>query len=94
MKRWMLLAGLWVMLLGMAGGALAAEAALSVRRADGVGGEVCMWEKSNGKKYLFLPAYMHDQPLTVEFSGVSAVFLGGRSWKTARRPAAFRMARR
>ena len=48
MKRWLKAMGILVMLLCMASGALAAQAELSVHRADGVGGEVCMWEKSNG----------------------------------------------
>lgn len=76
MKRWLALVSIWVMLLCVTGSALAAQTELSVRRADGVGGEVRMWEKSNGKKYLFLPAYMHDQALVLDFSGVSSVFLG------------------
>ena len=76
MKRWLKAMGILVMLLCMASSALAAQGELSVHRADGVGGEVCMWEKSNGKKYLFLPAYMHDQALVLEFSGISSVFIG------------------
>ena len=76
MKRWLNAMGILAMLLCMASGALAAQAELSVHRADGVGGEVRMWEKSNGKKYLFLPAYMHDQALVLDFSGVSSVFIG------------------
>lgn len=76
MKRWLNASGVFFLMLCMASGALAAQAKLSVHRADGVGGEVCMWEKSNGKKYLFLPAYMHDQALVLDFSGVSSVSIG------------------
>ncbi len=75
MKRWLTMVGIWAVLLCMACGALAAE--LSVHRADGVGGNVFMWKKSNGKKYLFLPAYMHDQMLVIDFSGVGSVSIGG-----------------
>ena len=75
MKRWLTMVGVWAVLLCMACGALAAE--LSVHRADGVGDSVFMWEKSNGKKYLFLPAYMHDQMLVIDFSGVGSVSIGG-----------------
>lgn len=78
MKRWLKLAGIWAVLLCMASGALAAQAELSVRRADGVGGEVRMWEKSNGKKYLFLPAHMHGRPLVLDFDGVNSVLIGDR----------------
>ena len=43
MKRWLKAMGILVMLLCMASSALAAQGELSVHRADGVGGEVCMW---------------------------------------------------
>ncbi|MGN0775553.1 MAG: CotH kinase family protein [Candidatus Ventricola sp.] len=76
MKRWLTMVGVWVMVLCMASSALAARADLSVQRADGVGEKVCMWEKNNGNKYLFLPAYMRDQELIIDFSGVSSVLIG------------------
>ncbi len=53
-----------------------AEESLSVRRADGVGGEVAMWEKSNGQKYLFLPAYMEGETLEIRYDGLDSVCLG------------------
>lgn len=53
-----------------------AAQALSVRRADGVGGEVQVWEKSNGALYLFLSAYMQNQTLTLSCGDASGVRVG------------------
>ncbi len=64
------------LLLVVAPVAQASEPTLCVCRADGVGEAVCMWEKSDGKWYLFLPAYMRDQPLTLTYDGVRCVYLG------------------
>lgn len=69
-KQWMLLLTL-MLLLCIAPAALGAQ--ITVRRADGVGGSVNMWERSSSKKYLFLPAYMHDQPLEITYSGTRSV---------------------
>ena len=54
----------------------ALAATISVRRADGVGSSVDMWERSSNKKYLFLPAYMHGQPLEITYSGTRSVSIG------------------
>ena len=51
--------------------------ALSVRRADGVGGSVAVWTREKGKSYLFLPAYMQGQALLVSYDGERSVRLGG-----------------
>lgn len=76
MKRWMrLAAGLLGMMCALVPAARAEES-LSVRRADGVGGEVAMWEKSNGQKYLFLPAYMEGETLEIRYDGLDSVCLG------------------
>ena len=77
MKRWIkalvFCAMVWLSLFSCA---LASELQLSVRRADGVGGSVSMWEKSSTQYYLFLPSYMLDQQLEITFSGASSVKLG------------------
>lgn len=66
MRLWvrMLSAGICLLLLG--GVAQAETLTVSVRRADGAGEAVSVWKHdSSGKNYLFLPAYMKDQALTV-----------------------------
>ena len=54
----------------------AAALEMQVSRADGVGQAVSVWEKSNGQKYLFLPAYMEGQSLTLEYSDADSVKAG------------------
>lgn len=73
MKR-MLVFLLTALFVGIASCAAAFE--MQVSRADGVGMAVSVWEKSNGQKYLFLPAYMEGQSLTLEYSGVDSVKAG------------------
>ena len=65
-----------LMLLCMAAGSAQAQERLSVRRADGIGESVSMWEKSNGQKYLFLPAYMEGQTLVLHYEDIDSVRLG------------------
>ncbi len=60
----------------LSGAACAQAMELSVSRADGVGQTVSVWEKSDGQHYLFLPAYMEDQPLVLTYAGVSNVRMG------------------
>jgi len=50
-------AGVFVLLALMCAASCALAVQISVRRADGVGSSVNMWERSSNKKYLFLPAY-------------------------------------
>ena len=76
MKR-MLVFLLTALFVGIASCAAAFE--MQVSRADGVGMAVSVWEKSNGQKYLFLPAYMEGQSLTLEYSGVDSVKAGEMS---------------
>ena len=67
----------WAFLLAallLFGGAVCAQALeMQVSRADGIGAPVKVWEKSDGQKYLFLPAYMADQTLVLEYSGADSV---------------------
>ena len=49
---------------------------LTVRRADGVGGEVGLFTGTNYKTYLFLPAYMKGQELALDFEGYTAALVG------------------
>lgn len=74
MKRTLVCLLMAVLFLCGASCALAFE--MQVSRADGVGMPVSMWEKSNGQKYLFLPAYMDGQMLTLEYAGTDSVKLG------------------
>ena len=53
--------------------------ALSVRRADGVGGSVGVWTREKGKSYLFLPAYMQGQTLLVCYDGERSALVGGET---------------
>lgn len=50
--------------------------ALSVRRADGVGESVDMWQREGGQRYLFLPAYMRGQTLELTYEGAKTVRMG------------------
>lgn len=56
--------------------ALAQGFALSVRRADGVGESVDMWQREGGQRYLFLPAYMRGKSLILTYEGAKTVRLG------------------
>ncbi|MBQ4266029.1 MAG: CotH kinase family protein [Clostridia bacterium] len=69
-------AGVFVLLALMCAASCALAVQISVRRADGVGSSVNMWERSSNKKYLFLPAYMHGQALEITYSGTRSVSLG------------------
>lgn len=51
--------------------------ALSVSRADGVGNSVAVWTRENGRSYLFLPAYMQDETLTVSYDGARSLSVNG-----------------
>ncbi len=73
MSRWRKAAALAALLVGLAP---CASAALSVRRADGVGASVDAWMKSEAEKVLFLPAYMRDQQLVIDRDGGENVRLG------------------
>lgn len=77
MKKWLSAGILGLLLLGMASGAWAEQ--VGVRRADGVGGTVYMWEKGNGSRYLFLPAYMAEQPLELALEDINSVSLDGQT---------------
>ena len=54
----------------------ASAQALSVRRADGVGEAVNLWERDGGDRFLFLPAYMQGQPLIVSYGDAQALRMG------------------
>ncbi|MDO5299005.1 MAG: CotH kinase family protein [Clostridia bacterium] len=66
-----LLTAVWM----LAGGQAMAQE-LTVRRVDGIGEAVGIWEKSDGQLYLFLPAYMEGQMLEVRYEGTGSVCMG------------------
>lgn len=76
MRRIGMIVAAALMLLCVVSASAQAQEKLSVRRADGIGESVCMWEKSNGQKYLFLPAYMEGQTLVLHYEGIDSVRLG------------------
>lgn len=83
MKKWIKAAALCALVwMSLTASALASDFQLSVRRADGVGGSVSMWEKSSAQYYLFLPSYMLNQPLEITFSGTPKVKMGEMSFES------------
>ncbi len=76
MRRIGMIVAAALMLLCVVSASAQAQEKLNVRRADGIGESVCMWEKSNGQKYLFLPAYMEGQTLVLHYEGIDSVRLG------------------
>lgn len=78
-KRW---AAFVLFCLAALAAASAAAQALWVRRADGVGESVQLWLRSEEQAYLFLPAYMDAQTLSVKYEGYDALFLGDMRLKS------------
>lgn len=76
MRRIGMIVAAALMLVCMVSASAQAQEKLSVCRADGIGESVSMWEKSNGQKYLFLPAYMEGQTLVLHYEGIDSVRLG------------------
>lgn len=74
MKRF--LCGLMMAMLMMVCAAQAMAFELQVSRADGVGGTVKVWEKSDGQHYLFLPAYMDGETLFLHYDDADSVTAG------------------
>ena len=74
MKRFILILATVLILMACAVEAMAFD--LQVSRADGVGGTVRVWEKSDGQHYLFLPAYMDGETLLLHYEGADSVTAG------------------
>ncbi|MBQ7784690.1 MAG: CotH kinase family protein [Clostridia bacterium] len=71
MKRVLICLLMAALLIGSSACAQALD--MQVSRTDGVGLPVSVWEKSDGQKYLFLPAYMDGQTLSLTYSGADSV---------------------
>lgn len=76
MNRIFYVMGVWAMMMICCIQAVCAQVQMEVRRADGVGSSVGIWEKGSGRHYLFLPAYMEGQALEIALSGTESVSLG------------------
>lgn len=61
------------LMLFFAGVSCAQAFEMQVSRADGIGAPVSVWEKSDGQKYLFLPAYMDGQTLMLSYQDADSV---------------------
>ena len=78
MKKTALLVLALLLALSSAG---ASANAFTVRRADGVGGEVDSLQVASGAWYLFLPAYMRGQPLLLDGKDGLTLHADGRDYR-------------